>query len=58
MLNYPGHVTLTSWIFKNFLPVLGIIEMKNLEILASNSMQFRVYGILKKLEIDDGKGEG
>ena len=58
MLIYPGHVTLTSWIFKKFLPVLGIIEMKSLEILASNSMQFRVYGILKKLEIDDGKGEG
>ena len=27
MLNYPGHVTLTSWIFMKFLPVVGIIEI-------------------------------
>ena len=25
MLNHPGHVTLTSWIFLNVLPVVGII---------------------------------
>ena len=58
MLNYPGHVTLTSCIFKKFLTVVGIIEMKSLKILASNSMQFIVYGILKKLKIDADKGEG
>ena len=33
-------------------------DMKILKILASNSKQFRVYGILKQLEIDDDKGEG
>ena len=33
-------------------------DMKILKILASNSKQFRVYGILKKLQIDDDKGEG
>ena len=27
MLNHPGHVTLISWIFLKFLPVLGIIEI-------------------------------
>ena len=32
--------------------------MKILKILASNSKQFRVYNILKKLQIDDDKGEG
>ena len=31
-------------------------DMKILKILASNSKQFRVYGILKKLQIDDDKG--
>ena len=30
--------------------------MKTLEILASNSKWFRVYGIFKKWQIDDGKG--
>ena len=33
-------------------------DMEILKILASNSKQFRVYGILKQLEIDDDKGEG
>ena len=33
-------------------------EMKIIKILASNSKQFRFYGILKKLQIDDDKGEG
>ena len=33
-------------------------DMSILKILASNSKQFRVYGILKQLEIDDDKGEG
>ena len=33
-------------------------DMKIMKILASNSKQFRVYGILKKLQIDDDKGEG
>ena len=33
-------------------------DMKILKILASNSKQFRVYGILKQLEIDDDKEEG
>ena len=33
-------------------------DMKILKIFASNSKQFRVYGILKKLQIDDDKGEG
>ena len=32
--------------------------MKILKILAYNSKQLRVYGILKKLQIDDDKGEG
>ena len=27
MLNHPGHITLTSWVFLKFLPVVGIIEM-------------------------------
>ena len=27
MLNHSGHVTLTSWIFMKFLPVVGIIEI-------------------------------
>ena len=33
-------------------------DMKILKIFASNSKQFRVYGILKKLQIDDDKGGG
>ena len=33
-------------------------DMKILKILASNSKRFRVYGIFKKLQTDDGKGEG
>ena len=32
-------------------------DMKILKILASNSKQFRVYRIFKKLQIDDDKGE-
>ena len=31
-------------------------DMKILQILASNSKRFRVYGIYKKLQIDDDKG--
>ena len=31
-------------------------NMKILKILASNSKRFRVYGIFKKLQIDDDKG--
>ena len=31
-------------------------DTKILKILASNSKQFRVYGIFKKLQIDDDKG--
>ena len=27
MFNHPGHVTLTSWTFLKFLPVVGIIEI-------------------------------
>ena len=27
MLNHPGHITLTSWVFLKFLPMVGIIEM-------------------------------
>ena len=30
-------------------------DKKILKILASNSKQFRVYGIFKKLQIDDDK---
>ena len=30
-------------------------DMKVLKILASNSKRFRVYGIFKKLQIDDDK---
>ena len=33
-------------------------DMKILKILASDSKQFRVYSIFKKLQIDDDKGEG
>ena len=33
-------------------------DMKSLKILASNSKQFRAYGILEKLQIDDDKEEG
>ena len=31
-------------------------DMKILKILASNSKRFRVYGIFRKLQIDDDKG--
>ena len=31
-------------------------DMKILQILASNSKRSRVYGIYKKLQIDDDKG--
>ena len=31
-------------------------DMKILKILASNYMRFRIYGIFKKLQIDDDKG--
>ena len=31
-------------------------DMKILKILASNSKQFRVYGIIKTLQIDDDNG--
>ena len=48
MLNQLGHVTLTSLIFWKFLPVEGIRDVKILKILASNSKQFRVYGIFEK----------
>ena len=27
MLNHPGHITLTSWIFKKLLPVVRILEI-------------------------------
>ena len=47
MLNHPGRVTLTSWNFLKFLPVVGITEMKILKILASNFKWFKVYGIFK-----------
>ena len=30
-------------------------DMKTLKILVSNSKRFRVYGIFKKLQIDDDK---
>ena len=32
-------------------------DMKILKILAPNSKRFRVYGIFKKLQIDDDKGD-
>ena len=32
-------------------------DMKILKILVSNSKRFRVYGIFKTLQIDNGKGE-
>ena len=55
MLNYPGHVTLTSWIFLEiFSSVRYHRDMKILKILASDSKWFRVYGIFKKWQIDDG----
>ena len=31
-------------------------DMKIMEILASNSKPFRVYGIFKKIQIDDDNG--
>ena len=33
-------------------------DMKILKILASNSKHFKIYGIFKKLQIADDKGEG
>ena len=33
-------------------------DMKVQQILVSNSMRFRVYGIFKKWQIDDDKGGG
>ena len=33
-------------------------DMKILKILASNSKRFRVYGIVKKWQIDDNTGDG
>ena len=33
-------------------------DLKILKILASNSNGFKVYGIFKKLQIDDDKGGG
>ena len=33
-------------------------DMKILKILASNSKRFRVYGIFKKLQIDDDRQGG
>ena len=59
MLNHPGHVTLTSWIFlESFTSSRYHRDMKILKILVSNSKGFRVYGIFKTLQIDDDKGGG
>ena len=63
MLNYPGHVTLTSWIFKTFLPFFHG-DMKILKMLASSFKRFRVYEkwqideftFFEKWQIDDDKG--
>ena len=52
MLNHPGHVTLTSI----FTSGRYHRDIKILKILDSNSKRFRVYGIFKKLQIDDDKG--
>ena len=41
---------------ENFTSGLYHRDMKILKILASNSKRFRVYGIFKKLQIDDDKG--
>ena len=59
MINHPGHVTLTSWIFLEiFTSGRYHRDMKIVKILASNSKQFRVYGMLKQLQTDDDKEEG
>ena len=42
--------------FRNFFSGRYHRDMKIVKILASNSKQFRVYGIFKKLQIDDDKG--
>ena len=54
MLNYPGHVTLTSWTFLNiFNGARYHRNTKILKILASNFKRFRFYGIFKKWQIDE-----
>ena len=49
MLNHPGHVTLTSWIYLEIF-TSGSYErdMKILKRLASNSKWVRVFGIFSK----------
>ena len=44
--------------FKKFTSGRYHRDMKILKILASNSKRFRVYGIFKKLHIDDDKAGG
>ena len=56
MMNHTGHVTLTSWIFKKFLPGRYHRDMKILKRLASNFKRFRVYDIFKKEQIADDRG--
>ena len=56
MLNYPGYVTLLMHFLEIFTSGRYHRDMKILKILASNSKRFRVYGIFKKLQIDDDKG--
>ena len=59
MLNHPEYVTLTRMDFLEiFTSGRYHRDMKIMKILASSSKQFRVYGILKELQIDDHKGEG
>ena len=54
MVNHPGHVTLTSWIFfEIFTSGRYHRDMNILKILLSNSKWLRFYGIFKKRQIDD-----
>ena len=49
------HVTLTSWIFLKFLPVVRYHrDMKILKILASDSKHFKIYSIFKNWQIGAG----
>ena len=56
MLNYPGHVTLTSWIFLIiFNGARYHRDMKILKILASNFKRFRFMVFLKNGKLMKGE---
>ena len=57
MLNHPGHVTLTSWIFLKFLPVVGIIEIWKYQSLTPSGSDLMAFLKKEKLMMGGG-GEG